>query len=642
MNIFSRVSLFALGPLVGTACRAIGLEEAAAGTAAVTRFLAARLSDQSLHVTEALGRASDQAWRTLELALAGESLATLADRADDRAFREQVRLFLLNAQFDGRADRDPEFVPRCLTELRAARDSGALGGTADPTVLATRLGDLTRFGDPAALVASQWALADELAADLTGRGLAALAAFVTLRPRGDASAVPLLAVAVRFHFRRAVEDDPRLFQGLAFAQLERLGKAQEDGAAALAELMSRYVERLETRLGELKDTALTTRAEVRELRAVLEVGTPPASGRPTPPPPLPTGRGENSGKAPWGHSDGTTVRRSFSPLPGQEGVRGGTRGGLTLPNGRGVGGVGPRDAEKPAWEVGSSVLTAHTGVVACLAVSPDGRRAVSGGADHGLWVWDLVARREVRCLAGHRDRVCCVAFSPDGRRVLSSGLDQTVRLWDLDAGLELKCFDRQTNRSAAFSPDGKTALCGALYDGKLRLFDTTTGKELKRLAGHADWVVCVAFASDGKVALSGGLDKTVKLWELASGRLLRTFALKSVVLSSVAFSPDGWRVLSAGSDGIVRGWDTFTGQELFRLVGHTDAVSCVAVSPDGDRAASAGHDGTVRLWDVRLKKELRRFEGHTGNVLCVAFTPDGAGLLSGGEDGTVRIWGAGS
>src|SRR5262249_14015496 len=161
--------------------------------------------------------------------------------ADDKAFREQVRLFLLNAQFDGRAERDRDFVPRCLKELRDARSSGALGGDADPTVLAQRLGDLTRFGDPAQQVAAQWSLADELASDFTSRGFTSLAAFVTLRPHGDPTAVPLLAVAVRFHFRRAVEEDPRLFQGLAFAQLERIGKAQEDGAAALAELMSRYV-----------------------------------------------------------------------------------------------------------------------------------------------------------------------------------------------------------------------------------------------------------------------------------------------------------------------------------------------------------------------------------------------------------------
>jgi WD40 repeat protein len=550
------------------------------------------MSDHSLRVVAALSTASDQAWRTLELALSGESLSTVVDRADDKAFREQIRLFVLSAQFDKRIPaklQDRDLASHCLTELQAARESGLLNGDTDPATIASRLGDLTRFGDPAGLVAAQWTLADELAADLHASGYPTLATFLTLRPASDSTAIPLLAVAVRYHFRRAVEDDPRLFQGLAFAQLERIGKAQEDGAATLAELMSRYVDRLETRLGELKDTALSTRAEIRELKQSLGSVSPS-------PPNLP--------------SSGKTGSELLHSLAHEE---------------RGMGSE-------------TKTLTAHTGAVACLAVSPDGMRAVSGGADKGLWVWDLVNSRELRCLAGHRDRVCCVAFSPDGRRVLSSGLDQTVRLWDLDAGLELKCFDRQTNRSVAFAPDGKTALCGALYDGKLRLFDASSGKELKRLAGHADWVVCVAFAADGKVALSGGLDRTIKLWDVATSRLLRTFSLKNVVIASVAFSPDGWRVLSAGSDGIVRGWDTFTGQELFRLVGHTDAVSCVAVAADGDRAATAGHDGSVRLWDMRLKKELKRFEGHIGNVLCVAFSPDGKSILSGGEDGTVRVW----
>jgi hypothetical protein len=500
---------------------------------------------------------------------------------------------LLGAGFAGRAAVDRDFSARCLGELRAARAAGFLDGEADPAHLAERLGDLTRFGEPMALLAAQWKLADELADDLQAEGYPTLGAFVALRPAGDPSAAPLLAVAVRYYFRRAVEEDPKLFQGLAFAQLERIGKAQEDGAAQLAELMSRYVERLETRLGELKDTALTTCEEVRELRLQMsEVNGQKSEQRAV------TGPGLSS---------------ALCPLPS--------------------------DLCRLTSEPGPpAVMTAHTGAVACVAVSPDGTRAVTGGADKGLWVWDLARRREVRCIAGHRDRVCCVAFSPDGRRVLSSGLDQTVRLWDLDAGLEMKCFDRQTNRSAAFAPDGKTALCGALYDGKLRLFDVGTGKELRRLPGHADWVVCVAFAADGKVALSGGLDKTVKLWDVATGRLLRTFALRSTVISSVAFSPDGWRVLSAGADGVVRVWDTFTGQELCRLVGHTDAVSCVAVAPDGDRAASAGHDGTVRVWDLRLRRELRRFAGHAGNVLCVAFTPDGKELVSGGEDGTVRVW----
>jgi WD40 repeat protein len=595
MHVLARLSTFALAPLVGGAFRAAGLAVADESLSAVARFLAQRLSDQSLRVVEALKGSAQRAWRALELSLAGESLLNITDRGEDRAFRDQVRMFLLDAQFDGRAGRSPEFVSRCLAELRAAKASGVLDGDdTDPAKLAEQLGDLTRFGEPTTLLAAQWEQADGLAADLTTAGFPALAAFVALRPAADPTAPPLLAVAVRYYFRRAVEEDPKLFQGLAFAQLERIGKAQEDGAAQLAELMSRYVERLETRLGEIKDTALTTRAEVRELKVAFASGIPTAS-------PL----------------------QPFT-VPGA---------GPYLPVA-----IGPATVAESEGQTRTSVMTAHSGAVTCVAVSPDGTRAVTGGADRGLWVWDLVRRREVKCIPGHRDRIACVAFSPDGQRVLSSSLDQTVRLWDVDAGIELKCFDRQTNRSAAFAPDGKTALCGALYDGKLRLFEVATGKEIRRLPGHADWVVCVAFASDGKVVLSGGLDKTIKLWDVASGRLLRTFSLRNTVLSGLAFSPDGWRVLSAGADNLVRVWDTFTGQELVRLVGHTDAVSCVAAAPDGDRAASAGQDGTVRVWDLRTRKEIQRFSGHTGNVLCVSFTPEGNTLLSGGDDGTVRLW----
>src|SRR5689334_1328171 len=210
MGVFTRLSMFALAPLVSGACRAVGLSAAGEGLSVVARFLSDRLADHSLRVSDALQGAADRAWRTLELALAGETVVTVADRADDRAFREQVRLFLLAAQCDGRAAADREFVPRCLKELRSAREAGVFDGDADPEKLAARLGDLTRFGEPTALLASQWALADELAADLRGSGFPTLAVFVALRPGSDPSAAPLLAVAVRYYFRRAVEDDPKL------------------------------------------------------------------------------------------------------------------------------------------------------------------------------------------------------------------------------------------------------------------------------------------------------------------------------------------------------------------------------------------------------------------------------------------------
>jgi hypothetical protein len=156
--------------------------------------------------------------------------------------------------------------------------------------------------------------------------------------------------------------------------------------------------------------------------------------------------------------------------------------------------------------------------------------------------------------------------------------------------------------------------------------------------GHTDAVRSLALSPDGKLALSGGQDQTLRLWDIATGRLLRTFEGHDAAINSVAFSPDGTRILSASDDRTVRLWETSTGKELSRLKGHLDRVRAVVFAPNGKRAMSAGQDRTLRWWDLDKGTEIRSFSGHTGPVLCVAISPDGKRALSGGIDGTLRLW----
>lgn len=66
-------------------------------------------------------------------------------------------------------------------------------------------------------------------------------------------------------------------------------------------------------------------------------------------------------------------------------------------------------------------LKGHTGYVNAVAVTPDGRRAVSASADQTLRVWDLESGQTLRRLEGHAGRVRAVAITPDGRNLSGRG-----------------------------------------------------------------------------------------------------------------------------------------------------------------------------------------------------------------------------
>ena len=105
---------------------------------------------------------------------------------------------------------------------------------------------------------------------------------------------------------------------------------------------------------------------------------------------------------------------------------------------------------------------------------------------------------------------------------------------------------------------------------------TTQQAQLVVQKGHADGVKSVAFSPDGKTLASGSSDQTIKIWDLTSGRELRTLVGHSENVTSVAFSPDG-KILASGSwNQTIKLWDLISGQELRRLSGHSHAVAAVA------------------------------------------------------------------
>jgi WD40 repeat protein/serine/threonine protein kinase len=284
----------------------------------------------------------------------------------------------------------------------------------------------------------------------------------------------------------------------------------------------------------------------------------------------------------------------------------------------------------------------HTDLVKSVAISPDGRKALSGSEDKTLKLWNLEKGKCLCTFEGHTAGVNSVVISPDGCQALSGGNDKTLKLWNLEKGKCLRTFEGHTAEvnSVVISPDGCQALSGG-NDKTLKLWDLEKGACLRTFEGHTAGVNSVVISPDGCHALSGAdyRDKTLKLWDLHNGACLSTFEGHLHSVDSVAFNPDGRRALS-GSHYTLKLWDLATGNCLRTYKGHTGWVQSVAISPDGRWALSGSKDQTLKLWDLATGKCLRTFEGHKVgySVVSVAFSPDGCWALSGSWDQTLKLW----
>ena len=100
-------------------------------------------------------------------------------------------------------------------------------------------------------------------------------------------------------------------------------------------------------------------------------------------------------------------------------------------------------------------------MVNAVAITPDGKLAVSASNDNTLKVWDINSGTELNALIGHYYWVRTVAITPDGRFVVSGSWDKTIKVWDLKSGQDITTFDCEGEVNAcAISPDGVTIVAG--------------------------------------------------------------------------------------------------------------------------------------------------------------------------------------
>ncbi len=273
------------------------------------------------------------------------------------------------------------------------------------------------------------------------------------------------------------------------------------------------------------------------------------------------------------------------------------------------------------------------GWASAVALSPDGRTvtaASSGwpvaGAIRGgtVSLWDRASGKRLHLLSGHSSSVLHIAYSGDGRTLVTMGAERTLT-WDVASGKQRGPLGGAGGGRAALSSDGKVFAVGC-NDGAVRLWDLASGKLVRKLPGHAESIMALALAPDGKTFASAShASSVIHLRDTSSGAPRLPPSGHTERIGAVAFGPDGRTLATASSDGAVLLWDGRTGQEL-RVLAAGDAAGTeanrvtLAFTPDGSQVGYTRGD-RVLLRNVRTGKEVGRYQGSG-----FAFSPDGKWL----------------
>jgi WD40 repeat protein len=246
---------------------------------------------------------------------------------------------------------------------------------------------------------------------------------------------------------------------------------------------------------------------------------------------------------------------------------------------------------------------------------------------------------------GHSGDPTHIIVSSKGFLVTASDdNDNSVRIWDTATSRQKREFrvDHWV-RAIALSPDGNLLAASSLEDA-VHLWNTGTGREIYRLAGHGrlGGRRTLSFLPDGKGLLSFGDDLYLRLWDMKSGKARFEHAIRpqgekipvdpagtgKEYLMNHAITPDG-KTFLLNLDRDCHLFDTASGKEKRKFPSVGDFSSHTTISPDSKFLLVSAYGSypimnhPVSLLSLSSGKVLQRLVLPGWKAGPVAFSADG-------------------
>jgi WD40 repeat protein len=279
---------------------------------------------------------------------------------------------------------------------------------------------------------------------------------------------------------------------------------------------------------------------------------------------------------------------------------------------------GSSDSTAKIWDLKTNKVVyslKSNGSVWGITWTPDGSRLITVGFDTNINLWNTETGEKAATLTGPEKRIFCVALSPDGKKLVTGYENGAVVLFNLEKGIidttwlaHIEGGISTEVIAVAWSPSGNLIASGGL-DFAIRLWDAETeNSKLVLRANTTDRcdINGLAWSSHDSILASASQDGWIRIWNTNTGLLKKEFSsVAGLWKRGVVWSPSGELLASSGAESSVSVWNPSTGEKLAKLDGHYSSVWAVAWSPDGKLIATGGGnyeskygDKSIRIWGL--------------------------------------------
>lgn len=284
--------------------------------------------------------------------------------------------------------------------------------------------------------------------------------------------------------------------------------------------------------------------------------------------------------------------------------------------------------------------------VTAAAFSPRGDEVLFG-SQFGLQVCSWPELKSLRRLDTDLPNIHDLRFSPDGRSLLVAGgspaQEGVVEVWTwLEEARTHRVADHDDLAyRVAWSEDGEFwASAGA--DGRCIVHDARGHQKTSSFVGHSRAVIDIAFLFGTDLAVSAGVDHTLRCWKVGSGVEVRTLdnhlSEVNAVVQQLRSRGDAPPVVATvGEDKTVRFWQPTIGR-LLRFARLPTVPRTAVWSAAADRLFVGCNDGSVHAIEPQSAMVMNRWQTEIGRVFELLIVPgDPTSLLVCGSAGFIEL-----